>query len=236
MQCLVHVRLDALDEGGVLCRRVGLERPGARTASGRAGIPRWHRGPAPRRGPGGTGRCSRSSALRHACHSSGNSDSTLSRARTSSLRLVSCVERADKAHGHLRLALLDGAVQLLRRDAEAVRIAADLVERQQAVVDIKGRILQPLAMTGAVTCWNLPTKRRCSAWSSSLADAGYFSSSMSRTKSNSARLTAGFLRCGPGHRLLDVAAGRPGGCPPSDVGAVDGKAGDDLLQAHAAGC
>ena len=85
-------------------------------------------------------------------------------------------------------------------------------------------------MTGAVTCWNFPTKRRCAAWSSSLAEGGYLSSSMSRTNPNSSRLTAGFLRCARATACcteravvrVDVVGG--------NIGAVHREAGDHFLQ------
>src|SRR5919112_135255 len=69
--------------------------------------------------------CQRATAARH---SPGISESTEMRARTSSPRLLSCVEVAD---------------------IECVRLAAHLVQRGERVVAVKGRVFEALRRDGA---------------------------------------------------------------------------------------
>ena len=76
------------------------------------------------------------------CHSSGISDSTASRARISSPRLVSCVEVPSIACGQRLGALRIGLVEGRQRDAELIRMAADLVQRDEAVVAIERGVLE----------------------------------------------------------------------------------------------
>ena len=114
-----------VDPGGVhlgLLGRLGHEgdRPGRRRsarrppASGRAGIRRC--GPASRRADERSLRCAQRSTA--AAQASGSSDSTLMRARTSPLRLVSWVDRVSIASGHCSAAVGHRLVELRDRAAE----------------------------------------------------------------------------------------------------------------------
>ena len=86
-------------------------------------------------------------------------------------------------------------MEFLYRDTEAVRIAADLIQREQTVVDIQGRIFEAFRHDRSGHLLEFADKTALLCLSSSLADAWYLSSSMSCTKPNSARLTAGLRRC-----------------------------------------
>ena len=77
-------------------------------------------------------------------HSSGISESTSMRARTSSLRLVSCVEEASIVCGQSRARAALRAWNAGTIEAEVDRVAADLVERDEAVVDVERRVLDAL--------------------------------------------------------------------------------------------
>ena len=91
-------------------------------------------------------RAQRFTALRHRC---GISESTLIRARTSSLRLVSCVVVQISDRGHCGLPREILAMELLERRGAAGGIAAHLVQRRQGKVAVEGRVLDPLGHHGA---------------------------------------------------------------------------------------
>ena len=80
-------------------------------------------------------------------HSSGISESTLMRARTSSPSFVSCVDGREHLERPVVRAVHGCASwNSCDRPAEARRIAADLVERQQHVVAVERRVLEALGL------------------------------------------------------------------------------------------
>ena len=66
------------------------------------------------------------------------------RARTSSLRFVSCVEVASNVAGQSRWRFDVALVKCFDAQAETLRFAADFVQRGQPVVNVKRRVLESL--------------------------------------------------------------------------------------------
>ena len=66
------------------------------------------------------------------------------RARTSLLRLVSWVDSVSMPRGWCRGGALVGVVELGHRRAERARVAAHLVQRDQALVAVEGGVLDAL--------------------------------------------------------------------------------------------
>jgi hypothetical protein len=58
----------------------------------------------------------------------------------------------------MRLAKRIPLVEALDTQTKTLRLAADFVQRDEPVVDIKGGVLESLAIIGPVVCWNLRTK------------------------------------------------------------------------------
>ena len=81
-------------------------------------------------------------------HASGSSESTFSRARTSALRLVSCVDSVSIVRGHAPAARRGGVVEVRHRSAEHAGVATDLVERDQPVVAVERGVLDALGHDG----------------------------------------------------------------------------------------
>ena len=79
-----------------------------------------------------------------AAHSSAIPASAPIRARTSPERLVSCVWLVSSARGKRACALGVGGVEACDLDAEARRVAAHVVEGEQAHVAVEGRVLDAL--------------------------------------------------------------------------------------------
>ena len=112
--------------------------------SGKAGIARCSRGPARPRPGRAAASLSRRQRSRRSFHSPGISDSTFSRARTSSPRLVSCVASGDSDHGHAAWRSCKKRCNSAGGGAEPAGVAADLVQRRQPVVDVERRVLDTL--------------------------------------------------------------------------------------------
>ncbi len=179
------------------CTRSRARRRSARRrrASGRGGIRGCGRASPPR-----WCRSLRSDQLRTASHHVlGISESSASRARTSSLRLVSCVEVASIG---VRPVLLRGsqfaAWNSSTARARTGRVAADLVERDEAVVVVERRVLDPLGHHRAGEL--LEPHAPAPTSSSPVTRSG----SRSRRKSKRSRVDLGPVALGRLDRLVDV--------------------------------
>ncbi len=173
----------------------------SRSASGRACIrrcgPERFNSSAPRRSP-------RRSLQIRTCraHSSGSSERTARRARASSPRLVSWVEVLSMACGQRSAALLVRGWNAGDGDAELVGIAADLVQRDEAVVAVEGGVLEPLGHHRAAVLLQLhrPAQHRLrgrSRCAASRPDRRSAARSESRTRSDRCRSRCGVLRQRP---------------------------------------
>ncbi len=92
------------------------------------------------------------------------------RARTSSLRLVSWVEVAKQRGGPAGQPLGVQPVELVHGDPEVLGRSAHLVERDEAMVAVEGRVLDALGGDGAGELLELrPRTSSCSARSASCA-------------------------------------------------------------------
>ena len=149
------------------------------------------------------------------------------RARTSSLRLVSWVDRGDSAYGPSGLPVAVVGVDRLGADAEPAGLAADLVERDQAVVDVEGGVLDPLGrhrrrhlleLAGEPPLLGPVLLAR--------ASPGGSSSSRSRMKRKTRRLKSGLRAMARRTAISIVAAVGVVDALVGDVRAVDGEAGD----------
>ena len=149
----VHRRLEArIRRRSRWCRRWPRASPSPRTrasAPARSARPRPGSGPGSSRRPGWAppwrpGRSRRTPPTR-----SGISASTASRARTSSPRLVSWVDRPVIDSGCRCLPLGLQRVELRQRDAELPRVAAHLVQGDEPGVAVVGGVLDALGHGGA---------------------------------------------------------------------------------------
>ena len=127
-----------------LARSSLVERARPRPASGTGGTRRSGRGRRARPRDPAAAASADASAGPPRCHSSGISESTLIRARTSSLRLVSWVEVASIACGHRARRSAFCAWKAAGDSPKRARVAAHLVERHQPVVEVERRVLDAL--------------------------------------------------------------------------------------------
>ena len=79
-------------------------------------------------------------------------------ARTSSLRLVSWVDRGQSAKGQVQLLLSIERMQRLGSNAEPSGVTSDLVQRYQSLVDVKSRVLHSLGHDGCGDLLEFPGK------------------------------------------------------------------------------
>ncbi len=118
------------------------------------------------------------------------------RARTSSERLLSWVEVASIVCGHLAARSALAPWNADDRHAEVVRIAADVVQRHEAVVDVEAVSSTPFAVTGAVNCWKrIANARYSAAQRLGARRRGARASSGVRTKSKTLASAARLRRC-----------------------------------------
>ena len=202
----------------------------SRPASGRACTRRCGRA---RRAPSTSpirARRSRLQAVTWRRHSSGSSQSTASRARASSPRFVSWVAR--RQH-RVRPALGALGVRLVeepRRDAEPLRRAADLVQRDEAVVAIEGGVLDALGhhRTGELLQPHGEAKRRGPADALASQRFGVTAGNAlrgSRRPTDGGRGRRGARARSP--RRCRAGPRRRAAPDEIEIGAVDGKVGDD---------
>ena len=144
MERLDHVVLDPLDELGMVLGASTAPAARRRRASGRAGIPRWRRGPS---GPRPACRCGSLSRLQRSTQAAPllghlGEDVDPGADVLAALGVVRRERRQRVRPSGLPVPVV--RVHRLGLDAEPAGLAADLVERDQAVVDVEGRVLDPL--------------------------------------------------------------------------------------------
>ena len=170
-------------------------------------------------------------------HRSGISESTLMRARTSSSRLVSWVELADKRVRPARAALAVRGVERLERGPEAVGLAPHLVERSQRVEAVEGRVLDALGHDGPGELLEAQHEVAPLGALPIVQPLGILEQQDRRDEVEQRGARRGVAPLREPDRRDDV---RPivrleGLVRGADVGAVDGEAGDHLAQAPPAG-
>ena len=128
------------------------------------------------------------------------------------------------------LALLEIAVHGGRRTAETLRGAADLVQREQPVVEVEGGVLEPLGhdrrghllkLAGEAALLGPVLRRR---------RLRVFEQHHVPDKIEEGLVQSGVPPPGPGDGRLHIFAVGIVDLVPGDVGSVDGEAGDDVAQ------
>jgi len=154
-------------------------------------------------------------------HRAGNSEMTSIRVRTSSERLLSCVEVASMVCA-IRGAVGGGAVE--RREGHAEWSGSpDIIERDQTVEHVEARVLDAFAATGAVSCWKLMANARYAAVRVAEAPRGPARAARrARSRRCSRRPRGSALR----RPIAQSTCGGPGGGAFGEVGAVDREACD----------